>query len=120
MQMWNNRTNCSECNRSGGGSATAPAGTRYLQSQWRPALFNLDAGELDHLRPFFGGFRNDRPEFRRRAPEHCAAELDDPGFDLGIGEAGIELLVQETDDFGRSISGDANARKAACLVTGHE
>ena len=61
---------------------------------WRPALFGLDARELDHLRPLFGGLRDDRPEFRGRAPEHCAAQLDDPGFDFGIGEAGIELLVQ--------------------------
>ena len=47
------------------------------------ALFSLDARELDHLRPLFGGLRDDRPEFRRRAPKHCAAQLDDPGFDLG-------------------------------------
>src|ERR1700694_2410604 len=83
--------------------------TDKIGIQWRPALFSLDARELDHLRPLFGGIRDDRPECRRRAPKHCAAQLDDPGFDFGISEAGIELLVQHIDDFGRGGPGGANA-----------
>src|SRR6266576_2907605 len=50
----------------------------------RPALFSLDARELDHLRPLFDGIREDRSEFRRRAAKHGAAQLDDPGFDFAI------------------------------------
>jgi hypothetical protein len=30
--------------------------TGKLGIQWRSALFNLDARELYHARPFFGGF----------------------------------------------------------------
>ena len=60
-----------------------------------PALFNLDARELDHLAPLFDGVREDRPEFRRRAPKRRAAKLGDPLSDLGIGDAGIELLVEQ-------------------------
>ena len=75
------------------------------------ALFGLDACELDHLRPLFGGLRENLRELRRRAALHCAAQFDDPGFDLGISEAGIELLVQQIDDFGRGVPWRANARK---------
>src|SRR4030095_5164363 len=57
-----------------------------------PALFSLDARELDHLRPLFDGLREDRSQFRRRAPKHRAAELDDPALDLAVGEARIKLL----------------------------
>src|SRR4051812_33322166 len=51
-------------------------------------LFGLDARDLDHFRPLFGGLKEDRPEFRGRAPGHRAAQFNDPGLDLGIGEAG--------------------------------
>src|SRR6202008_2499314 len=57
---------------------------------------------------------------RGRAAEHRAAELDDPGFDPGIGEAGVELLVQQLDDVGRGVFRRADAGKTAGLVTGHE
>src|SRR5882757_6086198 len=59
------------------------------------ALFNLDARELDYPRPLVDGVCEDRAEFRRRAAKHCAAQLDDPGFDFAIGKAGIEFLVQQ-------------------------
>src|SRR5262245_3632267 len=56
----------------------------FSASMWRPALFSLDARELDHLRPLFDGLGEDRPEFRRCAPKHGAAQLDDPGFDFAV------------------------------------
>src|SRR6185369_16655246 len=67
----------------------------------------LNAGELDHLRPLFGGLGDDRPEFRRRAAKRRAAQLDDTGLDFPIGDAGIEFLVQHGDDFRRSVPGRA-------------
>src|SRR6478736_6316760 len=70
-------------------------------------LFSLDARHLDHLRPLFGGLRDDGTEFRRRATDHHSAELLEPGLDLRIGEAGIELLVQAIDDVGRGVLGYA-------------
>src|SRR6476661_7437713 len=74
-----------------------------FEIQLRPALFSLDARVLDHSRPLCGGIREDRSEFRRRAAKHRAAQLDDPAFDFVVGETGIELLVQHTDDFGRGV-----------------
>ena len=32
-------------------------------------------------------------------------QLDDPGFDFAVGEAGVELLVQQFDDVGRVFLG---------------
>ena len=60
-------------------------------------LISLDAGELDHPCPLFCGFGDDRSEFRRRAPEHGAAQVDDPRLDLAVGEAGIGFPVQRGD-----------------------
>ncbi len=48
---------------------------RHLEA-WRPALISRDARELDHPCPLFCGFGDDRPEFRRRAAKHCAAQLE--------------------------------------------
>jgi hypothetical protein len=48
-------------------------------------------------------------------PGHRAAQLFDPLPDLGVGEAGIELLVQEIDDVGRRVPGHADAGKTAGL-----
>src|SRR4051794_36830537 len=92
------------------------------RSVWNPvaALFHLDARELDHPGPLCEVFREDGLEFRSRAAKHGAAELDDPGSDLGIGEPGIELLVQQLDDVSRSAPGHADARKTAGLITRHE
>src|ERR1700730_15273933 len=56
------------------------------RKRWQGAadriLFNLDARELDYLRPFFGGLGEDRPKLRRRAAKHGAAQLDDPRLDF--------------------------------------
>ena len=60
------------------------------------------------------------PNSAARASQHGAAQLDDPGFDLGIGEAGIELPVQHGDDVGRGVFGRADAGKTAGLITRHE
>src|ERR1700742_204575 len=79
------------------------------RSEAEPLLFDLDAGELDHLRPLFGGLRDDRRELRGRAPGHRAAQFFDALPDLGILEAGVELLVEQLDDVGRRGLGYADA-----------
>src|SRR6185503_21212916 len=98
-------------------SATMAGG---LQCGIAMPLFNLDARELDHLRPLFDRLREQRAECRGRASERRAAQFDDPCPDPGIGEAGIELLVQEIDDLGRSALRRADAGKTARLIAGHE
>src|SRR5262249_9966595 len=69
------------------------------------ALSGLDAGELDHLRPLFGGAQDYLPELRRRASRHGTSQLLDPCFDFCIGETGIDLLVEPVDDVDRCVPG---------------
>jgi hypothetical protein len=51
---------------------------------------------------------------------HCATQLVDSDFDLGIDEGAMELHVQQINDVGRGALRHADARKAADLTTGQE
>jgi hypothetical protein len=68
----------------------------------------LDAGELDHLGPFLGFVGNELAEIGRRARKHCAAEVNEPRFHVGIGEGCVDLRVELRDDFGRRVLGRAD------------
>src|SRR4051812_45121716 len=81
------------CHRRACPGMTNQANARMLrcspQFSAAPALLHLDAGDLDHLGPLFGGVADDGREFRRRAAEHGAAQLHDPLPDPRVGEAGV-------------------------------
>ena len=62
------------------------------------ASFRLDVSGPDHLGPLLGFLGNERPEIARRATENNAAEVGELSLQLGIGEAGIDLLVEFIDD----------------------
>ena len=83
--------------------------TEYFRWGSRESV-RFDAGELDHLGPLFGFVGDKLAEVRRRACEYRAAEVSDPRFHLGIGEASVDLLVELVDDLGRRVLGRANAR----------
>ena len=50
----------------------------------------------------------------------AAAQVGKPRLHLGIGEAGIDLLVEPVDDFGGRVLGCADAGPAARLVARHK
>src|SRR5580700_10710081 len=58
----------------------------------------LDVRELDHLGPFLGFVGNELAEIGRRASEWHGAQSGKPRLQCGIGEAGIDLLVELVDD----------------------
>ena len=58
------------------------------------ASLRLDVGCPNHLPPFLGFLRDELSEIGGRANKHRAVQVGKPGLDLGIGEAGIDLLVQ--------------------------
>src|SRR5262245_44827846 len=64
----------------------------------RDASFRFDVGRPDHLSPLLGFFGNERPEIARRATEDNAAQVGELSLQLGIGEAGIDLLVELLDN----------------------
>src|SRR5581483_6775521 len=57
----------------------------------------FDAGELDHLGPFLGFAADELLEVGGRAGEHVAAEIGKALSHSGIGERGIDLLVENLD-----------------------
>src|SRR5262249_50549452 len=85
-----------------------------------PASVRLDAGEPHHLAPLLGFLRDQLAEVSGRTRKHRAAEVSEPRFHVGIGEASVDLLVEFLDDLGRRGLRCADAIPGACLVIGHE
>src|SRR5882724_3741152 len=75
--------------------------------QTKPAVhggsIRLEARKLDHRAPFVGFVRNELGEVGGRAWQHNRGKLGKPLLDLGIGEAGIGLLIALGDDLGRGV-----------------
>jgi hypothetical protein len=71
----------------------------------RSISLRLDVGRSDHLRPLFGVVCDELPEGGRRQRQRDAAEIEEPLLHLGIGEAGIDLLVELIDDLSRRALG---------------
>src|SRR6202023_957522 len=82
--------------------------------------FRLDVRELDHLGPFLGFIGNELAEIGRRAGKWHGAQSGKPLLQGGIGEAGIDLLVELVDDVGRRVPGSAYAVEGARIVARYE
>src|SRR6516165_2539710 len=78
-------------------SKEAPAGIGSSDIATHLLLLWLDVGGPDHLGPFLGFSGNECPEIGRAGNEH-AAEVGEPGLELGIGEAGVDLAIELIDD----------------------
>src|ERR1700733_9275198 len=61
-------------------------------------LLRLDVRELDHLGPFLGFVGNELAEIGRRTGKRHGAQSGKPRLQRGIGETGIDLLVELVDD----------------------
>src|SRR6187551_543783 len=71
-------------------------------------------------RPLLDFLRDECTEICRRTCEHYPAEAGESGLQCGIGEAGIDFLVQLFDDLSGRIFRRANALPAARFKTGYE
>src|SRR5262245_23546688 len=71
-----------------------------------------DAGELDHLGPFFGFVGDELSKVGGRADKWCFSEVSQPRLHLGIGEGRVDLLVELVNNLGR--------RVLARLIASHE
>src|ERR1051325_2126939 len=80
----------------------------------------LDVGCPYYLAPLLGFVGNELSDLGRRAGEHGAPKIAKLRPDLGIGEAGIDFLVELVDDLGRRVLGRTEAIPSACLVAWHE
>src|SRR5262249_58832808 len=58
----------------------------------------LDAGEPDHLAPFFGFVGDQLTERGRRTRQRYVAEVGETGLQLGIGKPRVDRLVENLDN----------------------
>jgi hypothetical protein len=58
------------------------------------SLFRLDIGSSDHLAPLLGVVGDQSAEVGGRARKRRAAEVSEPRFHVGIGEASVDLRVE--------------------------
>jgi len=66
----------------------------------RAASLRLDVEGPDDVAPLLGFLGDELAKVGGRTRKHGAVEIGKPRLDLGIGEAGIDLLVELVDDFG--------------------
>src|SRR6516164_5215255 len=84
------------------------------------ASIRLSPCEPHHLAPLLGFLGDERAEVRGRTRKHRAAEVSEPRFYVGIGEASVDLLAELRNDLSRRILGCAEAIPIARLVARHE
>src|SRR5262249_47408313 len=84
------------------------------------ASLRLDAAEFDHLGPLFGFVGDQLGQVSGRARKRRAAELSETGLDRGIGESGIDFLVEPVDDLGRRGLRCADAEPETRFVARHK
>src|SRR5262245_39929361 len=76
----------------------------------------LDVGGPDHLGPFLGFLRDKFAELGGRARQRRTTHLAKARLELGIGERGIDLLVELPNDLSGRARRHADAVPVACLV----
>src|SRR5262245_54575301 len=80
------------------------------------ASLRLDVGRPDHLAPLLGLVGNVLAEVGGRHRHWRAAQVEQPGRDLFVGESGVNLVVQLVNDAGRRVLGRDDAEPAGRLV----
>src|SRR5215831_20076434 len=69
----------------------------------------FDVRRPDHLAPLLGFVDDQLAEVSGRTRKHRAAEVSEPRFHVGIGEASVDLLVEFLDYLSRRGLGCAHA-----------
>src|SRR5215471_2517349 len=88
--------------------------TKVMERQ--PGLLRLDARELHHLGPFLNVLGDELAELSGRTCKRRVAKVCKPRFHRGIGENGIDLLVELLDDIGRCIHWCGDTQPRARIV----
>src|SRR5262245_43079040 len=82
--------------------------------------FGFDVRSADHLAPFLGLVGDKFVKVSGRARKHNPAGFSEARSRAGVGEAGIDRLVESFNDIGRRIPGCAETIPVARFVVGHE
>jgi hypothetical protein len=102
----------------GRGTRHSRNGTLWNIRPPEAALLRLDVGRSDHLAPLLGFIGDEVAEVGGRARNHRAAQVGKPRLDLGVGERGVDFLVELVDDLGGRFLGCADANPRTRLVAG--
>ena len=103
----------------GRGTRHSRNGTLWNIRPPEAALLRLDVGRSDHL-PLLGFIGDEVAEVGGRARNHRAAQVGKPRLDLGVGERGVDFLVELVDDLGGRVLGCADANPRTRLVAGKD
>src|SRR5262245_49700673 len=85
-----------------------------------PASVRLDVEGPDDLAPLFAVVSDELAEIGGRANERRAAELGEPRLDFGIGEAGVNGLIELVNNLRRRVLWRTDPKPLARLVARHE
>src|SRR5262245_65566257 len=88
--------------------------------QRRDASLRLDVRRPDHLAPLLGFVGDEFAEVGGRARQRRTTYIAKARLELGIGERGVDLLVEFADDLSGRAPRHADAVPVACLVTRYE
>src|SRR5262245_51643633 len=97
-------------------SAPAIRGTGV--TEYRRSL-RLDVGRPDHLAPLLGVVGDELAEIGGRADKRCASEVSQPRLDFGIGEAGVNCLIELVNNLRRCVLGSTVCYKCAVFEERH-
>src|SRR5215510_13546540 len=84
-----------------------------------PSL-RLDVGRPDYLGPLVGFGGDEFAEIGGRSRQRRTTQIDKARFHLGIGEAGVDLLVELVDDLDGRVPGCADPVPGTRLVPRQE
>src|SRR3954453_19859079 len=82
--------------------------------------FRLDAGELDHFRPFLDFIGNELAEVVGRSPNRRGTKIGEACFDRGFGKCRPDFLIELLNDLSGRALWCAKPVPEAHLVTRHE
>src|SRR5262249_57343523 len=85
-----------------------------IDSGW--AWVGLDVEGRDDLAPLFAVVSDELAEIGGRANERRAAELGEPRLDFGIGEAGVNGLIELVNNLRRRVLRRTDPKPLARLV----
>src|SRR5262245_21187062 len=102
-------------------SITSSAAIRRTDvMEYRPdsgsVSLRLDVEGPDDVAPLLRFVGDELAEVGGRSGQHGAAQIGEARLDLGIGECRIDFLVEDIDDLGRRVLGNADSLPSAGLI----
>src|SRR5215831_14878260 len=84
------------------------------------ALLRLDARKFDHLAPLLDLIGNELAKIAGRKHKWCGPQIGKSLLHLGMRKAGVDLLAELVNYFGRRVLGDTDAMPNARLEARQE